>query len=107
MGEFSRGNENESARSASTRSLLTGRQSNHHRQCEGEGLSATGSTSTENVAAVERIGKGRSLDREGIGDADLLKHVHDGFGHAEIGESGGHERKLLGGGGKGCRPKPD
>ena len=75
-------------------------------QAEGQGLAGAGSATAEDIAPGERIGDGRGLDREGLGDAVAGQSLDEQRGQAEGGEAvvGRHLRGTSLGLRRVCRP---
>ena len=80
-------------------------QTRHERKGEGDGLAGSGAATAQHVAAGQRVGQGRRLDREGLEDALLREDGDEVRGDAELGERrddragrhGGDERRGLDG----------
>jgi len=92
-GEFTSGNEDQSARLTRRRTAAIGGQASDERQHEGEGLATSRATTSDDVEPGERVGKCLSLDGEGLGDSAASKDLDEIPGYTE-----GIERCRIGDG---------
>ena len=61
-------------------------QPDHHRKQEGIRLAGAGTPAAEDIAAGDRIGQRRGLDRSGRVDAEARENTGQVCGHAEVSE---------------------
>ena len=71
-----------------------------HGQAERERLTRPGLRAAEDVAAGQRVGHGRGLDREWRRNSTSGQRGHQGCGNAEVGERGGGRDRRVERGGK-------
>ena len=80
------GGQDQGPRGARAGAALVGVEARDEREQEGVGLARAGAAAAEHVAAGERVGQRRGLDRGGDGDALVGEDGGELRGHAEVGK---------------------
>ena len=84
--ELTGGGQDQGPRGARAGAVLVGVEARDEREQEGVGLARAGAAAAEHVAAGERVGQRRGLDRGGDGDALVGEDGGELRGHAEVSE---------------------